>query len=473
LDISLLLSNYAPWAKNPGEEVLHLDLDEYAAWFVSEIYRSDGSKTDVVWKTHLLERYGLGMTARTLNDIGIERGVSRERVRQVTERFFSERPQRKFPLPLEISNFIALSIQAKRDPSVDFATVSSEFLGNNWNLDSVASLLALTGWLEEAQKIKSTKSILNRKGKDGTHLRSQRNPLGFLDLENYIDEKGNQWSAENTWAAIQNAYSTTFRFENWAFARDAKPSQAETAVTKQFAVAQKIHVDELYEGIDRLRRWRQYPLLPPKRVVMELFRMAGVLELQENYASGEGSEIQGEFKNWLIQVIRSSPGQVIHTSDLMRQCIEDGYNTASLTSYLSFEPMVRRHENGLARLVGHLPSQEDCENAFRVAEIQRVREQLEWQIIENGAILIDLRIGTRFCTSGVISAPAQLRHYIANSKYLISCCDLQSFNAYLSFSNTFWYGFAPVAMHLMRDHGLREGDSIKVLLNSNHAEFRL
>jgi hypothetical protein len=221
------------------------------------------------------------------------------------------------------------------------------------------------------------------------------------------------------------------------------------------------------EGIDRVSRNRKYGPLPPTPVVLDLLVKAGTIaEVKPGLFTGSGKEIEGELKKFLVEAIKNSPGGVANQPELFRQAVLEGFNTSSLVLYLTYDPMIRKFNNGLIRLAGSKPTQQAIEDARKAAELQTEKGSVSFLATNRGQINVLCILGTVNLNSGVLSPPSSLRDILDPEGYSILCCDDSNFDGQLKLSGSLWYGFQPLFNHIRHEHGIKDGEPLSFTLNN-------
>jgi len=444
------------------------NLEESATNIVDELWLRDGGRLDEQRLEIIKHRFGIGSRIETLDAIGSRLGVTRERVRQIESRFTKYYAERRWPISSSMKEVIEDIID--NDSSEILENVVDLDLSNgsiDWDRIMFVNLLQAYGRFDLINSISGLGEMLDLNSELVSAIRKHRSPIGFFDLRTFENDSGEFEHPDKVFKYVQQVYGNPVRSGDVALVGDARGTQAQGAVEKQFAVCSEISGHELVEGIDRVRRNRGYVPLPPASTVIDLLKQAGsILETKPGFYTGAAAEIDGDLKLFLVNAIRDSPGGVISQPELFRLAVSEGFNTSSLVLYLTYDPMIRKFEGGLIRLVGTIPSAESIEDAKRAGQLQTEKGTIDFTVGKNGSILVTCALGTTNLNSGVLSPSAALRAILDKDGYDIYCCSESNFNGRIKLSATLWYGFQPMFNHMRHDHSVVDGDVVSFVLSN-------
>jgi hypothetical protein len=444
------------------------NLEEAAKNIVDELWQRDGGRLDYQRLEIITHRLGIGSQIETLDAIGSRLGVTRERVRQIESRFTHFYAERRWPISSSMQEVIEGIINS--DSSEILASLIDLDLSDgsvDWDRLMFVRLLTAYGRSDLIRSIEGLGELLPLDSELTSEVRRHRNPIGFMDLRTFVNKSGELEDPEKVFKYAQQTYKYVFRSGDFALAGDARGTQAQGAIEKQFAVCSEISGQELIDGIDRVRRNRGYLPLPPTNVTLDLLKQAGAIhETRSGFYSGASAEIEGDLKLFLVNTIKNSPGGVVSQPELFRRAVTEGFNTSSLVLYLTYEPMIRKFEGGLIRLAGATPSLDSIEDAKRAAILQTEKGSLDFTVSKGGSILVTCALGTANLNSGVLSPSSALRAILDGDGYEIDCCDNSNFNGRINLSSTSWYGFQPLFNHMRHEHEISDGDVISFSLEN-------
>jgi hypothetical protein len=468
VDLEILIENWLPhrdadeyWQQMHGAT----QLDEVASALALRLLR-DTARTSPT-AAEILRRRGWGRPKCTLEQLGEERGVTRERVRQIFIPIERRIGERRWP----ISNRIEAGIRqiiAPNDLNDGEDDLLNEF-GDDWTISAVVDLLEALGRIEVAARVKAASEA--RDHGIGNAIRSivrrHRSALGFLDLTVLKNDQAIMATGRDPVELVRKVYSRVVVVDDFALATSDPTSTAERIAAQQFFVTPAISLSEFREGFVRVARKRGQPVPPGVAQLIALLTAAGAVTSSGSTVTGPPGELaEGTLHRWLFDQLESADGGVLHVESLVRLAIRDQKNISSLTNYITYEPFVRRIiGTGLVRLVGRTISGADQAIASRIAEAQRSQTRIVAAPHERGHA-IDLTAGTSLFTSGVLQLPSDLRAIWPKPGPTPRCACEHGFESHFDVGRTgTTTGWQSLLSHLALSHGLLDGGRIRMVLD--------
>lgn len=444
------------------EQVARAIVEEYA-WLL-------GGSMEDVWVEAMLARQSWGLPKATLQEIGDQVGVTRERVRQVLSRFDSLVGQRIWPTPVVLADVVT-SIANQNPGSVPRTIQRSGFgVDDDWTAAEIAMLLEWFGhkplaeilrrqWDAEREAVQVTDDVVEA-------IRSTRSPLGFLNASAVLSSTGAPLHLERVVEAAAQLYSRCFRHNNWLLVGRREKTMAEGTLARQFSVTREQSIDEIVDGLERRRRARQADQLPPTEVLIELLTKSGSLEARDEFWTGPESPAEpGSIEDWLIKTIDHAEGEVLHRDVIIRQAQKYGLNIVSLHQFLSYSPVVRNIEGtALYRLVGRMVDAAAADFAARVADALRTDTEYEWHQFDPDTIKLSIRVGTGLYASSILNVDSALTSLWPADGAEIKCLCGRNFQGRVSRYGLGHQliGWMTLLTHLNQEHDFHEGDSLIV-----------
>ena len=443
-------------------------LESSANLIVHELWKRDGCRLEHERMLGVARRIGIGSQVETLDKVGESLELTRERVRQIEKRFVPHLGQRVWPITAPMQ-FVYEYIKNNDSSDIfdDLVGLNLSDSAVNWDRDMFERLLEAYGHSDLVEELKGLGEPIELDFEFKKVIRKHRNGSGFFDLRTFVNESGEYEQPDAVFEYLPHVYKFAFRSGDVALAGDIKGTQAQNAVEKQFAVCSEISGEELVEGIDRVSRNRGYGNLPPTPIILDLLQQAGTIkQTRPGYFTGNAGEIDSPLKIFIVNAIKDSPGGVANQPELFRFAITEGFNTSSLVVYLTYDPMIRKFENGLIRLVGSNPSIGAIEEAKRSAKLQSEKGSLDHVVTLDGSINVTCVLGTSYLNTGVLSPSSALRGILNPDGYSINCCEESSFDGKINLSATLWYGFQPLFNHMRHEHSVVDGDVVSFVLSN-------
>ena len=434
LDLTVAYEHWWPnrsqtpiWRAHEAEE-----LETLARAIVEEYVHLDGNRLDESWVDAVLARQSWGVPAATLQQIGDDVGVTRERVRQILARLDALIGQRIWPVPELLSDVVAAV--ANQEPQTVPSTIKLGGFGedDDWTAEEVAVLLewfghgASAGALRSAWEQAAGEAEVTRE--EASAVRKARSALGFLDLTTVSLTDGGLLTPEEAERAARDTYSKVFKHNHWMLVGSKSRTTAEGVVGRQFCAADLQSSDEIMQGLERKRTARQADQLPPREFVFELLRQCGAVSVMgENWTGPRLEPDEGSIDAWLLKKLSEADGGVLDRTVILRSALSEGMSLSSMHQYLSYSPIVRFVEKtSIVRLAGHNADAEHIELAKRVADALEVDTEIEWIVSQTGAVELNVRFGTGPFTTGIVNVDGGLAGLWPQAGANIDCmCDLE------------------------------------------------
>jgi len=454
-------------------------LEDVADAIVREYLAMDGHRLDDRWVTWILRRFSWGMPGATLEVIGKEADLTRERVRQILVRVSQRVGERVWPLPSVLAHSIEALFRAGFREAQDVLLDSGFVVDDDWTPQEITGLLrwlgygaaadALDGHFEAAEE-----KIVADRERDAElkrAIRKARTPLGFVRTDTVASIEGDLIPQATVERLLPQTYARVYRSGPWALVADQSLSTAESITQRQLAVASPLSANEIYHGLTREQKRRSSPPLPPEAVTIELLTQTGTLALKSegSYAGITGRVDPTTINGWLISVLREADGHVLHKEAINRQAMRDRLNLTSLTVYLSYSFAVRQCEGGgLYRLVGSTPNDDELEHATAVAEAARIPSELTWAV-STGGLDLSLTVGSNLISMGSVQAHAALCRLWPEGGALVHCICNRPFEGRINaHGDAALMNWNTLLTHMVLNHNVREGSVLTIRVETGN-----
>lgn len=417
----------------------------------------------------VVRRRGWGQPKATLEQLGEERGVTRERVRQLFVPIERRLGERRWPISPRFEAGLRQLIAPSDLDDEDHDLL--EELGIDWSIPAVVDLLKALGRDEIAARVKEASAVRERGLPEQLRatVRRHRSLLGFLDLPLLAADPVVQASGRDPVRLVKKVYSRVVVGTDFALATSDPSSTAERVAAQQFFITPTIGAAEFREGFVRVAKKKQQPSPPPMDQLMELLTAVGAATWSGSMVTGPPGELaEGTLHRWLADRLNEADGQVLHVESLVRLAIRDQKNISSITNYVTYEPFVRRiGGTGLVRLVGRTVPGDAQDIATRIADAQRKPTTIVAAPHQSG-LVIDLTAGTALFTSGVLAVPAELRAVWPKPGPTPRCMCEHAFESRLTVNRGVITGWQSLLAHLTLNHGLLEGGRVRMVVDGRN-----
>jgi len=482
LDLSIALECWWPVREQSPIHVVQSQahsLEEIAAALVREYLTMDGNRLGDEWVEYILRRHSWGMSSATLDAIGQDAGLTRERVRQIIARLESSVGGRTWPLPAVLAD----AVEEVRDH--DFHHVQRTLLeaglvtDEDWTPEELVLLIRWFGYPRLAGSLAAAFEESNRRYSDPgavKAIRNARSKIGLIRLDSVALPNGSLMDPNFAKDITKQTYGRVYECDGWLLAGDEGSTMLEGGSGRQFYFSHFLDASELYDGLIRIQKNRSLPALPSQDVVFDLLKKSGAIVASATGFTGPGLAPEvGSLNSWLATLLLGADGCVLHKESINRAAIRDKVNISSLGVYYGYSPVVRNcgDGRGLIRLVGRTPTSDDLEHAVHVAEVLRVQSQIDWQV-SDGATQLTLQMGSNFIASGVLqSVPKALLQIWPTGGAAICCTCAHAFSGRISaYGGSALIGWSPLLAHLFLEHDVKEGDVLSLELRDSHLQLK-
>jgi hypothetical protein len=480
LDLTILLEC---WWPHHHDSPMHLaseyatTLDDVAAAIVEEYIAYDGNRLDQRWVTWILRRFSWGMPGATLDEIGKEAGVTRERIRQIITRISQPAGSRVWPLPAVVAGAIEslhdhdyLSLQ---DVLLDGGFVTDD----DWTPEEITELLRWLGYSKAAQALEghfkfaelAQRELRDQNSELISLIRAARSKMGLIRTDTVTGPDGTLLDQATVEKLLPLVYPRIYTSGPWSLVSNDSPTSLENTAGRQLGIVQPLAVEEFFEGLDRERRRRTAPPLPDQDTVLNLLACAGAVEVAHGLCTGPTVPTDpGTINAWLAALLQHAEGHVLHKEVINRYAVRDRMNLTSLGVYISFSYAVRQCPTpGLYRLIGSNPSNDDITHALAVAEATRVPNNVVWRVTEN-AIEVALTVGSNMLSMGSVNVPQALNQLWPPDGAAVHCiCNRPFTGKVVRFGDSALSNWSTLLTHLALEHDLTEGTAFSAEVTDN------
>ena len=476
LDLTIAVEHWWPWRLyapiwrardvNSLEQVARAIVEEYASQLSNHV--------EDVWVEAVMARQSWGVSKATLQVIGDQVGVTRERVRQILSNFESLVGQRVWPIPSLLAEVVLTIAQGNPEAVPSAIKINGYGFDDDWTAEEIAVLLEWFGHDQLAAQLRISWEQAENDAlftpEDARSVRASRSELGFLNVAAVASIDGSLMDSMKVFGIASQLYSRVYQQGNWLLVGKRDSTMAEGTVSRQFSANRTQTTVEIIEGLERKRKQRQTDQIPPTDVIMSLLSLSGSIEDENGSWTGRDTPPRpGTIEAWLLKTVDSAEGGVLHRDVILRRAQEDGLNIVSLHQYLSYSPIVRNLDGSqLVKLAGRSVEPSAAEFALRVADALRVATEVEWGQVDFQTIELRVVVGTSLYASSILNVDAALVGLWPEEGAEIECLCDRSFEGRVKrygLGNQL-IGWTTLLTHLNQEHDFREGDSLTMRISS-------
>ena len=395
---------------------------------------------------------------QTLEAIGRDFGITRERIRQIARKFEIEAIEVKGELRFAklVSELATCSdsLEDFQDKATSNFLTSEEEL-NLTQCESIMSFLKQTsGWEPFASQLAFWRSHEDEKLEAVSQLSKFRGKMGFIDAGYASRELG--LSPSQIVALIKEKYPRSISSRNLVLARTGKiVSTFEACVAKQLILCETLSVEEILAGARRHASMRHDSMPADSSDYVNIIHsLCGNPPNRSAFLKTQLYETDlSESDEWLVGVFKSSSSGLLHRVEITKLAIEAGVNLGSITAYCGSSPFIRPHSNGVFSLIGNYPDpvQVATHAELALALVGALEINLEYQ---GSNILLNLVPNLNTYASGNVLPNREIKEVFAGFAFTPTCsCGPIDSKQVLKLSNAgFWMGFQSIFAHALQKH---------------------
>jgi hypothetical protein len=416
-------------------------------------------------------------TRRSLDDIGLEYSVTRERIRQIESKYSDLQID-----PFKLENALLSSFVETLEVSEDengFSSIlkNANLLGSETiTISKLKAVLWILGLESLISRVEAVEAIwdaqLDAKDELSNLAQKYRNKFGLIDLSIFTSET-NTPDAQAL-ESIKKAYPRLIVKGKLILARTSNLDTAfENAIGKQLKVFGSLAPEVLLVGIERQAAYRQAILSGSNADQIALItEIAGGEPSYETYQENTLEEPElNPTDIWFLEVFQDSPNGMMHRNELTLAALRDGKNLSSVSVFLSFNPLIRPLGASVMALAN---VKSDPEFVFRYARIVNASEEKTYLDFEfNGSnILLKVRPNLNTMTRGVLNPSPDLRAMVRDILFPVSCTcgQMESSQKLRLQPPNFWTGFTAAIKHAIDHHNYSKGEEIRMLLDFENSK---
>jgi hypothetical protein len=372
-----------------------------------------------------------GKGTRSLEKVGLEFGMTRERVRQIRDKFENKFKRAKFG-KARYSPFLEQAFKFISDRLPCLAEeIEKEFVDHSitkviFNLDGILaaanilrhkvpfSTVTMKGKriVVQSESIKVPKIILRLAKKAIEHWGAAT----ISDITEQAQEESKQQITDDFTIMILSLVRRDFNWldeaKGWFWLHSVPRNRLVNLLQKILAVTNQINISDLRTGIGRVSRMEGFA--PPRRVLIELCH-------QIPWCKVEGSIIKADppldWENvlagtteWAMAAVLKEFGPVMSRDEFEEKCLGLGMNLNTFQQFLSYSSIIAKFDVGVYGLRGAIIPPGIIEAIRPQARIGRVLKDFGWT--SDGKIWLAHRISKGMINSGVFGVPAAMRQFI-------------------------------------------------------------
>lgn len=370
-----------------------------------------------------VRRFGLdGRPAMTLDQLGHQYGLTRERVRQVCERL-NRIVEDKQPFAPALDLALAHVSGSLPGIAVDIEAnlVTKNVAATRFRLESLQKAAGLLGrevvYSIEAGEPRSVVAT-GLAGSSAKVVQIARRAVEhwgaatFDDIVNRVKEKFP--ISEEVVRGIVIGHGD-FRWldeqSDWFWLVDLPRNRLINQIQKVFSVTESVSVGELRAGVRRHHRMQGFA--PPERVLLELCRQIPWCSVEDRTVRLNKEhalrKILSKTEETMAAILRRH-NSVMQRETFEEECVVGGMNRATFYIYIDYSPIIVKYARGVYGLRGAEVPPGLVESLKPKIQRGRVLKDYGWK--SDGRLWVGYKLSESTVATGVCSIPATLTRFI-------------------------------------------------------------
>jgi hypothetical protein len=409
--------------------------------------------------------YAFAEPGLTLDELGKEWGLTRERVRQIVDPLMNVSLQIESEVPI-LLRAVEIFEECEDEEQFKFKLAeTSLFSGEevSWQ------------WLWGLTRILSPDSLANRVFDKHLEMQSEleanlpirslikkdRSKFGLYDLQ--VIAKKYEINPDKAFKIIADIYPRSLRSGSLVLARTKNlDTMFENSIAKQLKVSSPLEVKDLLVGLQRTGKYRDVSLLGSITDLTNLIVvLAGNPPKYEKILDGLIKEVDFQaLEKWLIEIFSDVELGILHTNEVVNYALRDKrINVSSIAVYLLNSPIIRSHGRSLYSLVGTEVTKDQLDAYIQVIRGSTEASEVSYEMIDASKGILTVKPNINVITSGIVFPPSGYKEIFEDFKFesFCECGQLDTTQAVKFTSSGFWTGFTAMIRHGFSHHQLSRG----------------
>jgi len=422
-----------------------------------------------------------GEPGLTLDDIGKEWGVTRERVRQIVDPLMKARIHLENEVPMLLK---AVEIFEECEDEDEFRGKVADdemFSGEDiswqrlWGLTQILSSDVLANRVYEKHLELESESGANSPIRGS--IKKVRSKFGLYDLK--VVSRKYEVNQDKAFKIISELYPRSIRSGSLVLARTKNmDTMFENSIAKQLKVSSPLEVKELLKGLQRTGKQRDVSLIGSTEDLSNL--ILGLVGNPPNYeTASKGLIKQVDFQTlekWLIEIFSEVNLGILHSNDVVNFALRDRrINVSSVTVYLLNSPIMRSHGRSLYSLVGTEVTEDQLDAYIQIIRGSSEASEVSYEMTDASKGILSVKPNLNVITSGIVFPPSGYKKIFEGFEFetFCSCGQLETIQAVKFAPSGFWTGFTAMIRHGFSEHQMSKGSTFRFEFDFDESIVRL
>lgn len=420
-------------------------------------------------------------SGKTLDEIGKQWGLTRERVRQIVNPLMKIRLQTDTEVPLLVK---AVELFEECESEEHFRTTVSEnsiFSGENIVWQRLYGLARILSPDDLAKRV--YEKHLELEAESGINsplhglIQKDRSKFGLYDLQ--VVSKKYEITEEKAFKIILNVYPRAIRSGSLALARTKNlDTMFENSIAKQLKVTSPLQVKDLLKGLQRTGNQRATSLTGSTSDLTNLIlTLAGDPPNYQSAAAGLIKEVEFRaLEKWLVEIFTEANLGILHSNDVVNFALRDRrINVNSVIIYLLNSPIIRSHGRSLYSLVGTEVTEDQLDAYIQIIRGSSEASEVSYEMTDASKGILSVKPNLNVITSGIVFPPSGYKEIFKGFEFETSCsCGLlETIQAVKFAPSGFWTGFTAMIRHGFSQHQMAKGSTFRFEFDFDRSAVRL
>lgn len=424
-----------------------------------------------------------GKGARTLDQLGKQHGLSRERIRQVCVRAVQRhRNARVFAPTLDralefVGERVPCGVERLQEAlaetgisacglSIESIRRAAEFLGRNPRFELAE--VGATRLAVPAGQAELPRAIVQAAKRVATNFGAAKVSDVIAELAERTSQRVDPDLVRETLEA-RDDFAWLDERRNWVRLNALPRHGLAGVIDKVLSVAGRIEVAKLRVALARYRRTSRR--LPPSRILLEFCRQMPRVRVEGSTIAGappsDWRKVLTGVERAMVEVL-TKHGPVLERTTLEEHCTRRGINRFSFNAMVMCSPVVEQHDRSIYGLVGRKVDRRALKALqSRRSETPPSRVLRAFGRTNDGRSYLAYRLSKAAISGGVVTVPAAMKRQI-RGKFILRTDEGHEVGTLVAKKGCGW-GLGPA---LRRRHA-RQGDHLLLLLDTQRREARL
>lgn len=422
-----------------------------------------------------------GTGRKTLEEVGVEYNITRERVRQIVVQFSRRVRGKHVHLPLLN---LARSVIEHELPALESDIVSSlckeHIVTKSFDCSGILAAVSLFDPPTplrvvsiEGLRVVGDAPTLDSVKRAPAIARTIVSALGCGHLEHVMGDLEIAYDQKAA-CKVVSALLESIPGLNWLDAQrewftiaDAKRNRLANIIRKVLFVSPDISLSEMRGALQRVHRLGGFS--PPRAILREFCKtLAFCRVVDDRILATEDLPSQvtlGEIEQRMFEVLREF-GPAMHVAAFRDECLRRGVNTNSFSVYLGNSPILCRLAPETYALVGASISPGEIDD-LRLQKVARAPVMLDHGWLGDGRLWLSYRLNLSNIRAGVFSVPSGMRS-IVDGEYFIQSADTGSRSSIVIGAGRLSGLRRPLAIL-----GAEDGDTVRLVLDPRNRQAEM